>query len=113
MKKLLSKLGSVGIAIYWIIAVILFVMPLAILGLPWWANIIISGIMLGIPIVGEVVEFAVYVWALIEAVNQPFDWAIILFYVSLVLYIISTLIPSILDFVSSVSKKSENHDSKG
>lgn len=110
MKKLLSKLGSAGVVIYWIIAVILFVMPLAILGLPWWANIIISGIMLGIPLVGEVVEFAVYVWALVEAVKQPFDWAFLLFYISLALYIISTLIPSIIDFISSASQKAKNYD---
>lgn len=105
MKKLLSKLGSAGVVIYWIIAVILFIMPLVILGLPWWANIIISGIMLGAPLVGEVVEFAVYVWALVEAVKQPCDWAILIFYISLALYIISTLIPSILELVSGVLEK--------
>ena len=106
MKKFLSKLGTVGVVAYWIIAVILFVMPLVILGLPWWADIIIFGVVLGIPFVGEVVEFAVYVWALVEAVKQPFDWAILIFYISLALYIISTLIPSILDFISSASQKS-------
>lgn len=110
MKKFLSKLGTVGVVVYWIIAVILFVMPLVILGLPWWADIIIFGVMLGIPFVGEVVEFAVYVWALVEAVRQPFDWAVLLFYISLVIYIVSALIPSILDFISIASKKAKNHD---
>lgn len=104
MKKLLSKLGSVGIAIYWIVSIALFVMPLAVIGLPWWANILIYGVILGIPVVGEIAEFVVFVWAFVVALNQPFDWVILLFYISVVIYIVSTLIPTVTGYISDVSR---------
>lgn len=104
MKKLLSKLGSVGIAIYWIVAIVLFVMPLAIIGLPWWANILIYCVILGIPFVGEIAEFGVFVWAFVIALNQPFDLAILLFYISAVIYVVTTLIPAVAGYISDVSR---------
>ena len=110
MKKLLSKLGTVGIVLYWIISATLFVMPLVILNAPWWVPILLFLIIFWIPFSVGPIEWVVYIAALLKAVVEPFDWTALLFYISLAIYTALSVVPLILTGPSTLYNNVKNYN---
>lgn len=97
-EKLFNSIGFVGFIIYYLIALLLTVMPLVILDLSFWLDLIIAAAVLAIPFLGSIVKLGIYVWALVIAVKSPVDFWIILFYISFAAYFFIELFPILRSF---------------
>lgn len=94
--RLENALGTVGLVIWYIIAAIVTVAPFLVLDLPAWAEFLLILAILMLPVIGGVVAVAVWIWALIVAVQGPQDAVAIIFYVALAInafFIIPSLLP--------------------
>ena len=93
--KLAGALGGIGIIIWYIISFLYSFAPLMVLRFGYLADFILILIMSTLPIVGEVIRFALYIWAFIVVINQPVDVFSIIFFVFAALYLFTTVIPMI------------------
>lgn len=94
-EKLSSALGSFGGILWYIISFLYSFAPLFILRFPFWVDLILIGVILFLPIIGEIVRIALYVWAFVVAIGQPVDIVSIIFFVFAALYAFTTLVPFI------------------
>lgn len=96
-EKLLDALGAVGGIIYLIFSWAVYVLPMVMIGKPFWLNIIFFGIMQFFP--SSSVIF--WVWGLICAIGGPQDFFAVLYYI---LFVVMFL-PFFLNIISALFKK--------
>ena len=89
-KEKLAAAGAIGgFSVFYIIAYLFTFYPLAILGLQWWADvlIIVAILFLG-SLLGGMVSTGIWIWGLVVTINGVQDGWAILFYVIFVIHII-------------------------
>lgn len=102
--KLASALGGFGAVLWYIISFLYGFAPLVILRFPFWLDLLLIIAMTSIPLVGELIRIALYIWAFVVVVNGPFDIIAIVFYVFFALYFFTTLLPLILSLFGGKDK---------
>lgn len=91
--KLLNTLGFVGVILWYLVSLLIAVMPLVMIGASFWMNILFFGIDLIFP----PSSIVFWIWGLICAIQGPQDaWAII-YYVLCAIMFLPFFISSILD----------------
>lgn len=109
---LVNKAGGVGFAIWIVISIIFIVMPVAVLPISIWIRALIVVIIYALPMIGQLVQIAVYAWAFVVTINGPQDTVAIIFYVVFAFWVFTTLIPLIITVFFGGKKKSnwdDNH----
>lgn len=103
--KLFRFMGTTGYIIYYLITCTLFFIPLVFLDFNFIADIILMYIMLRVPFVGHILELILWVWSLFIVLKQPLDGFILVYFIALGLYLLSTVFPFILTVFRSVFGK--------
>ena len=80
----LNTLGTVGLILYYIVMIVISILPFLFINLPLWVEIIIIAIVCYFPIFTPVI----WIWGLVEAISGPQYWFSIVYYVVFVLYVI-------------------------
>ena len=99
--KLIEALGGFGFVVWYVISVLYSFAPLLFLRFSFIVDLILIIIMSAVPLLGEVVRFALYVWAFIIVIRQPIDVFSIIFFIFAALYLFTTVIPMIAALFSS------------
>jgi len=99
--KLIGALGGFGFVVWYVISVLYSFAPLLFLRFSFIVDLILIIIMSAVPLLGEVVRFALYVWAFTIVIRQPIDVFSIIFFVFAALYLFTTVIPMIAALFSS------------
>lgn len=103
--KIKSSFGLIGFVLYIFLSGILLIAPLYILDLPIWVDIVLLVLILNIPFIGDIVQFAVMVLALINAIDMPLNTPVIIcYYISLFFYALY-LIGVILNIITNRNDK--------
>ena len=95
--KFLVPLGIVGSLIYWAISALLFFAPIGVLDLPTWAEYLLL-ISMFLPFVGILLRPVLYVVAMFFLSDAP-DRAVIIFWVSFAVFVITEFIPTAIHAV--------------
>lgn len=106
--KLIGFMGTAGCAIWFVLSIALNIMPLFFLNLPFIVEALLIGVILFIPFWDELCKFVLWVWSFILVINAPFSLATILYYISLVIYIIITF-PLLVSIFTAIKSKISNH----
>ena len=93
--KLSGALGGVGVVLWYIVSFLYSFAPLLFLKFPFWLDFILIVVMSTVPLIGEIVRFALYIWAFVVVLNQPIDAISIVFFVFAALYFFTTIVPII------------------
>lgn len=99
-EKLLSALGTVGFILYYLIAILLIVVPLAAIGLPWWADFLIIAAICSFPVIGSFLCVGVYAWSFVIVIQEPFSIFSVVYFVFFAIYLIFFFIPTIINLFS-------------
>lgn len=83
-----------------ILPCIISVLPLVIIDLPWWADILII-LACGIPLLGDAISIGVWIWAFVICVNSEQTALCIVFYVLTGVIFIPFVISVIHDLIKS------------
>lgn len=103
--KLVNALGWFGYIIYFLIVSILAFIPLSILQFSFWINILIIPVILFIPFWGDIAEFLLWAISFPKAISGEQDvWAII-YYIGLVVYAITSLLPTVINWIILLIEK--------
>ena len=94
-EKLTGALGIIGYVIWYVISVLYSFAPLLFLRFGYLTDLILIIIMSAVPLLGEVVRFALYVWAFIIVIQQPVDVFSIVFFILAALYLFTTVVPMV------------------
>lgn len=101
MNKLKEKfenlLGHVGGAVFYILLIIIFVLPCVMIDVPLWLSTIFIIIMYFIPQSGVIF----WVWGLISTIKGPQDWIAIVYYVMFTI----TFLPFYISLISSMFRR--------
>ena len=95
-KKLAAIFGTFGVILYWIIRVIIAIIPVFILDLPFWAD---SLIFLAIEVFPPI-SIVVWIWSFIVALQTPIDIFVIIYFISFVIVFVPFMIGVITDLIS-------------
>ena len=76
-EKLIDRLGSFGIILYYILSSFIFVLTMVMMGTSFWLDIIFFGIMQLFP--PSCIIF--WIWRLVCAITGPQDWLAIIYYI--------------------------------
>lgn len=102
-EKLTGALGTVGGIIYYVVACILLFMPLNVLKFPWWIDLICLAALIFTTYIASILELVLWVWSLVVVISQwPLDVFTIIYYIALVIYVVSGLIPKTCAFISNL-----------
>lgn len=106
-EKLQGVLGGFGMVLWFIISALYCFSPFLVLRLPILLEFVLFLAMLCLPIAGEFIRMALYVWAVVVAFGHPLDVFTIIFFVIAAIYFFTTLVPF---FVSLFGRKEEIDD---
>lgn len=94
-EKLSGVLGAFGIVVYYLVLILLFVLPFSILSLPGIFRFILIVLYFAWPSLSMIFCSALYIWGFIVAVQQPIDALSIIFFVACVIAGIFIVFPSV------------------
>ena len=90
--KLMNALGSVGVILWYLVSLVIAVMPLVMIGASFWLNLILLAVILFIPATSGIF----WVWGLVCAIRGPQDALAIIYYVMFVIMFLPYFINSVL-----------------
>lgn len=99
--KLQSILGGFGAAIYFVISLLVSVLPFVMIGTSFWLNLLFFGIIQFFP----TASVFFWIWGLVAAINGVQDIFAVIYYVLFVVMFLPFFISTILDFLSTFSRK--------
>lgn len=103
--KLQTVLGTFGSIIYWVLIILISVLPVVMIGTPFWLSFIIFIICSFIPFL----SIPLWIWGLVEAIKGPQDAFAIIYYVATVIIFLPTIISMFSNFFKKRNKpKTEN-----
>lgn len=92
-EKLMSKLGSVGIVLWYISNIFLTIAPFFVLDLSfWWVFIALAVVLTIPPILGDVILLGLYIWGLINVIGSSPTALVIIFYIAFAIFVIYHII---------------------
>lgn len=96
-EKLQTTLGAIGGIIFYLVSLTVYILPLVMIGAPFWLDLLFFGVLYFIPISSIVF----WIWGLVCAITGPQDaWAII-YYVLFVVMWIPFFVSTIAEFLPS------------
>jgi hypothetical protein len=95
-EKLYASLGVFGYILYYALALFLTFMPLSYLQFPFYVDFIMMAAVLIVPFVGQIVELAIWVWSFVLVVTQPIGWFEVIYFVSALIYVFTTVFPFVM-----------------
>ena len=96
-EKLQTSLGIVGLILWYFIAITITCAPLfCVFRFNTIVDVILIGVMTFLPLVGAIVELGLWIWSLVLAINMPFDFFMLVYYIALAFYVFTKIIPTIL-----------------
>ena len=105
---LVGSLGIVGYGIWTVLLYGFYFIPVFVLNIPWWVSIIIVLCVVNIPIFGEVLYFATWIWSFIIIVSESINLFSIFYFVVFGLYVFTGVIPSVVRLITAIfDKKNE------
>lgn len=90
---LLNTLGTIGGILYYVILIVISVLPFAVINLPLWAEIIMILIVYFLPFLSPII----WIWGLISAIIGPQDWIAIVYYIVFAIFFMPIFIKTVLD----------------
>lgn len=96
---------GLGCVLWIVIGTILFTIPITLLPLRTWQQIALICIMYIFSetiIVGVLAPAIIWIWSFTIAINTPLDIYLIIYYISLAIYVFATLIPQIIHTIKFV-----------
>ena len=99
--KLFGILGGFGVIAYYIISLLVSVLPFVMIGTSFGLNLLFFGIVQFVPAASVVF----WIWGLVAAINGVQDIFAIIYYVLFAVIFLPFFISIILDFVNAFSKK--------
>ncbi len=94
-EKLVTTFGAAGMVLWYIISFVFCFAPIFYIRMPFIVRIIIVGVVMFIPFVGEIIRCLLYIWAFFSALGGTIDGLSILFFVLFALYMFTLGIPMI------------------
>ena len=101
--KLLEAFGTVGALLIFIAIPLFSVLPFVMLGLPWWAVLLILFVLLLltlVPIAGSIVRLVAWVWSFVLVIGMEVNFWVVLYYIGLGCYLIFLLFPTVLGLIT-------------
>lgn len=95
-----------------IVSSIITAFPLAMIGLPWWANMLIIIAVFFIPFVGQYGRIALWILGLIFAILGKQDIFATIYYVCFPIFIVFFAIPFILAMIYATNNRKNNEAMK-
>lgn len=93
-EKLINALGTVGGVLYYLITVFIAVLPITVLGLPFWIDLILLGVMMFIPATSGIF----WIWGLVATIGGPQDIIAIIYYILFAVMFLPYFINIVLSF---------------
>ena len=90
--KLIGALGSVGLILWYLLSLLIAVMPLVMIGASFWLNLLLLAVIQFIPATSGLF----WVWGLVCAIRGPQDTIAIIYYVLFVIMFLPFFINSVL-----------------
>ena len=94
---LVNTLGVFGLVLYFCIAYLFQFAPLVVLDFHFLIFIVVFFCLTCLPIIGTILNFVLWIWALVVTINGPQDWFAILYYIIFAIntfYVAIRLLPS-------------------
>lgn len=107
-EKLQSALGSFGGILYWILIILIGVLPLVMIGTPFWLDFIILAVCAFIPYL----SLPLWIWGLVEAIKGPQDIFAIIYYIATVVIFLPTIISIFSGLFNAIKNRFGNHKAK-
>ncbi len=95
-EKLVSALGGFGLVVWYLITSIVTFASLLVLDFPFIVVLIMIAVVLLHPFVGDIVQFILWVWSFVIALNEPIDVFMVIYFIAAAIYVLTTLIPFVL-----------------
>ena len=99
---LVGSLGVVGYVIWKFLLYVFYFFPVFCLELPLWLDILISLAILYIPIIGNFLYFAAWVWSFIIVLSNPINWFSVVYFIMFGIYILTGVLPFIINIILSL-----------
>lgn len=100
-EKLQNALGTFGGILYWILTILIAILPLVMIGMPSLVDFIILAVCSFLPFL----SIPLWIWGLVEAIKGPQDIFAIIYYIATVAIFLPTIISMISGFID---KRKEN-----
>lgn len=92
--KLMNTLGAIGVGLWYLVSLLIAVMPLVMIGAPFLLKLLLIAIVQFIPATSGIF----WVWGLICAIRGPQDIIAIIYYVLFAIIFLPFFISTVLDF---------------
>ena len=89
----MNALGSVGVIFWYLLSLLIAVMPLVMIGASFWLNLLLLAVILFVPATSGIF----WVWGLVCAIRGPQDAIAIIYYVLFVIMFLPYFINSVLN----------------
>lgn len=96
-EKITNSLGAAGMVLYYAILIFVSVLPIVMIDMPFWADLIFLGIMMFLPVTSGVF----WIWGLIATIRGPQDAFAIIYYVLFVIM----FVPVFISIITGLVKK--------
>lgn len=91
--KLMNGLGSVGVVLWYVVSLVIAIMPLVMIDASFFINLLLLAVILFIPATSGIF----WIWGLVCAIRGPQDVLAIIYYVLFVVMFLPYFINSVLD----------------
>lgn len=91
--KLINALGSVGVILWYLLSLLIAVMPLVMIGASFWLNLLLLAVIQFIPATSGLF----WIWGLVCAIRGPQDIIAIIYYVLFVIMFLPFFINTVLN----------------
>ena len=101
-ERLEESLGTFGLVLYWILGVVILVVPCLMLKYVWWVKLLLFLAILAFRFLGNLVLYGVWVISFINVLSMPFSIISVLYFVCFGLFVIIQLIPDIIQLIDAI-----------
>lgn len=105
---LIGTLGVVGYILWFILGALLMFAPLVFLDMPFWASLLIIIAIMYIPIIGDITNFAIWIWSFVVVISEPIDGWSIAYFIIFGIYVLTSIIPTVIQLILTPFVKKEN-----
>lgn len=104
MRDLKSALGGAcgwfGFVLFYILVIVLVIMPLTALDFPWWAAVLFIIATQIFPVLGGIAWLVVWTWSFFVMIHAPLCSYTVVYFISFAVYLIFFFIPMLLRMFS-------------
>lgn len=80
-EKLTTLFGGFGLVLWFILSIFFTIAPFYFIDLSFWLILLLVYAVLYIPILGELINVAIWIWALVLCINSPQELFSIIYYI--------------------------------